>query len=234
MEFEEYKIESKKVDEARDEIYKEMEPFEKEFNKFWDTFRGKYLVKDEIRIPITADNLELHIKPTKKNLQKLSREDIAQWYLLETSANYLADTPKKLETALRKRRTDILKNLPSDKQIKDLIGDDALKKGKEDLDARIKKKEARDKMYAFDEDDNIFSFSEVMAELLEVAKENFSTIIIFGIIGVGLVTCINNSSFFETPDTCTQAFKIHKDVDVYQTCQDNKRRQEILEDIRKG
>lgn len=124
---------------------KKIAPLEKVFREFQENFAGSLLIKDEIRIPLTPEGLELHVIPTKKNLQIISREDIAEWYLLETSADNLANTPQKLETALKKRRTEILKNLPNDKQIDDLVDKDLIDKTKNVISERAAKKAIQDK-----------------------------------------------------------------------------------------
>jgi len=138
---------SAKRSAALKENRKKIAPLEKVFRKFQENFAGSLLIKDEIRIPITPESLELHVKPTKKNLQIISRENIAGWYLLETSADNLANTPQKLETALNKRRTDILKNLPNNKQINDLVDKDLIDETKNVISERAAKKAIQDKKH---------------------------------------------------------------------------------------
>ena len=97
----------------------------------------KYLISDEIRIKITPENLDKYLTVSKKRLEQLNRQQIADWYLYKKSESLEADTEQKQETAVRKRRTDILKFLSPDKPIEDLIGKDALKEGKKNLSERV-------------------------------------------------------------------------------------------------
>lgn len=168
----------------------------------------KYLIRDEIRFEINPKNLDTYLTVSKKRLEKLNRHQIASWYSYEKSESVTADTEQKKQTAIRKRRTDILKFLPVDKPIKDLIGSSAFKEGKKDLSTRIKRKQELDR-----------------GPKIPMKIDYFS------IIGWGVILLI--IFWFALGDLdgpksdCEKAFEYHKDYQVLDQC----RRNTIIKDM---
>ena len=181
---------------------------EKEVEDYIESISAKYFIEDEIRCEITTENLDKFFNPSKKILEYLTRQQIADWYLHEISESFKANTEQKKETAIRKRRTDILKFLPVDKPIKDLIGSSAFKEGKKDLSIRIKRKQELDR-----------------GPKIPMKIDYFS------IIGWGVILLI--IFWFALGDLdgpksdCEKAFEYHKDYQVLDQC----RRNTIIKDM---
>ncbi|MDA9785946.1 hypothetical protein N9D45_05650 [Gammaproteobacteria bacterium] len=182
---------------------------EEEEEKKWDELRKynasispNFLISDEIRIKITPENLDKYLTISKQKLEGLDKQQIADWYLYEKSEILSADTKQKQETAIRKRRTDILKFLPLDKPIKDLIGKTAFKEGKKNLSERIKKKKELDR-----------------GPKIPV-KVDFVSIFFWGIFLLILFWFALKD--LEGPkSTCDKAFEYHKDFQVLEQCRRN-------------
>ena len=181
---------------------------EEEEEKKWDEMRKyissispKYLISDEIRIKITPENLDKYLTVSKKRLEQLNRQQIADWYLYKKSESLKADTEQKQETAVRKRRTDILKFLPSDKPIEDLIGKDALKEGKKNLSERIKKKKELDR-----------------GPKIPI-KINYPAVIFWTIFTLVVLWFLVNQE--EPKSNCERAYEYHKDYQVLEQCRKN-------------
>lgn len=180
----------------------------KEVEDYIESISAKYFIEDELRCEITTENLDKFFNPSKKILEYLTRQQIADWYLHEISESFKANTEQKKETAIRKRRTDILKFLPVDKPIKDLIGSSAFKEGKKDLSARIKRKQELDR-----------------GPKIPMKIDYFS------IIGWGVILLI--IFWFALGDLdgpksdCEKAFEYHKDYQVLDQC----RRNTIIKDM---
>ena len=180
-----------------------------EYEKKWDELRKylasispNFLISDEIRIKITPENLDKYLTISKQKLEGLDKQQIADWYLYDKSEILSADTKQKQETAIRKRRTDILKFLPLDKPIKDLIGKTAFKEGKKNLSERIKKKKELDR-----------------GPKIPV-KVDFVSIFFWGIFLLILFWFALKD--LEGPkSTCDKAFEYHKDFQVLEQCRRN-------------
>ena len=173
-----------------------------ELRKYYASISPNFLISDEIRIKITPENLDKYLTASKKRLEQLNRQQIADWYLYKKSESLKADTEQKQETAVRKRRTDILKFLPSDKPIEDLIGKDALKEGKKNLSERIKKKKELDRGPKIP------------------LKVDFVSIFFWGIFLLILFWFALKD--LEGPkSTCDKAFEYHKDFQVLEQCRRN-------------
>ena len=108
-------------------------------------YKADYLITDEIRVPITVENIDKYLKVSKTVLENLSSEDIANWFSYKETKNLNANTAEKKNTAIKMRRTEILKLLPRNKNIEPYLDAEDLKNGKDELNLRNKKRQDAEK-----------------------------------------------------------------------------------------
>lgn len=139
-------LETKDYWETYHKMQKELdEKYQTQLEAFQKSERGLYSINDEFKVPLNAKNLDAYVSINKTNFKFLSREQIAEWYFLEDSYQWQADTDAKKETAIKNRRVKILKILPNDKQIHDLVDKDLINSGKKVISERTAKKADQDK-----------------------------------------------------------------------------------------
>tara|TARA_B100000795_G_C22710248_1_gene403246 strand:- start:106 stop:936 length:831 start_codon:yes stop_codon:yes gene_type:complete len=126
-------------------FYEPIQKKNKGIAHFDKRYKADYLITDEIRVPITAENIDTYLKVSKTVLENLSSKDIASWFSYKETKNLNANTAEKKNTAIKMRITEILKLLPRNKNIEPYLDVEDLKKGKDELNLRNKKRQDAEK-----------------------------------------------------------------------------------------
>lgn len=205
VDFEAHAADKDKREKALKEKYKKEIS---EFEQIEESLKGSYLINDEFKVPLTPENLDKYIKINKQNLNLLTEDLIADWYSLDVTYQWNADTAQKKETAILKRRIDITKNLPSNKKINHLIN--------KDIEKNIKRK-IKDREYKRAKDLSKYD-QTILKELIEIFQMPKTYFYIIGALLVAYIVysietyepkkinCGNPQSDFEKK-ACEKAFE---------------------------